>query len=205
MQASVSNSELDASLSELTLLLKDEDWEAADRLTADILLLAVAQRLHSGERLLQDTSASHRPHLTAETLATIPCQLLYALDSQWQGASGGHFGFSTQLQIYTEILSSATFDPALRNWATPHPFFESVGWLMLFPVRPIGFLRFYNWLEFDLEAPKGHLPAMWYWHLPGMASLRLGGFSTGQGAGFGDLARLDAMMLRMTRCQQLGG
>jgi hypothetical protein len=38
-----------------------------------------------------------------------------------------------------------------------------------------------------------------------MASLRLGGFSTGQGAGFGDLARLDAMMLRMTRCQQLGG
>jgi hypothetical protein len=40
MQASVSNSELDASLSELTLLLKDEDWEAADRLTADILLLA---------------------------------------------------------------------------------------------------------------------------------------------------------------------
>ena len=95
MQASVSNSELDASLSELTLLLKDEDWEAADRLTADILLLAVEQRLHSGERLLQDTSASHRPHLTAETLATIPCQLLYALDSQWQGASGGHFGFST--------------------------------------------------------------------------------------------------------------
>ena len=64
MQASVSNSELDASLSELTLLLKDEDWEAADRLTADILLLAVEQRLHSGERLLQDTSASHRPHLT---------------------------------------------------------------------------------------------------------------------------------------------
>jgi hypothetical protein len=202
VQASVSNRALEANLSDLSLLLNDEDWEAADRLTANLLLLAVEQSLHSGELL---PGKSRRPHLTAETLATIPCQLLYALDSQWQGASGGHFGFSTQLQIYTEILSSATFDPALRNWATPHPFFESVGWLMLFPVRPLGFLRFYNWLEFDLEAPKGHLPAMWYWHLPGMASLRLGGFSTGQGAGFGDLARLDAMMLRMTRCQQLGG
>lgn len=202
MQASVSNRALEANLSDLSLLLNDEDWEAADRLTANLLLLAVEQSLHSGELL---PGKSRRPHLTAETLATIPCQLLYALDSQWQGASGGHFGFSTQLQIYTEILSSATFDPALRNWVTPHPFFESVGWLMLFPVRPLGFLRFYNWLEFDLEAPKGHLPAMWYWHLPGLASLRLGGFSTGQGAGFGDLARLDAMMLRMTRCQQLGG
>jgi hypothetical protein len=33
----------------------------------------------------------------------------------------------------------------------------------------------------------------------------MGGFFTGQGGGFGDLARLDAMLLRLTRCHQSGG
>lgn len=198
MLASNPRSELDDSLSDLALLLYDEEWETADRLTAQLLLTAVEQSLFSHE-------APRRPELTTETLAGIPCQLIYAIDQCWQGASGGHFGFSTQLQIYQETLGSAAFDPALSNWSTPHPFFEEVGWLMLFPLRPMGFLRFYNWLEFDLEAPRGHLPALWYWQLPGLASLRMGGFFTGQGAGFGDLARLDVMMLRLSRCGQLGG
>ena len=202
MQTSAFNSDLDENLSELSLLLNEEDWETADRLTADLLLEAVVQNQSGEPRLLREDEPRHLPYLTTEALATLPCQLLQAIDDRWQSASGGHFSFSAQLQVYAAILETVDFDPALRNWSTPHPFFEEVGWLMLGSLRPVGFLRFYSGLEFDLEAPKGHLPALWYWQVPRIASLRMGGFLTGQGGAFGDLARLDAMMLRLSRCHQ---
>lgn len=205
MLASAMTSDLEESLSELTLLLDEEDWKQADWLTTDLLLDAVAHSQSSEAMRLRGKEPRHRPHLTTEAVANLPCQLLYALDDRWQRASGGHFGFSAQLQIYADILETVDFDPALRNWSTPHPFFEAVEWLMLFPLRPVGFLRFYSWLDFDIDAPKGHLPALWYWRVPHIISLQMGGFLTGQGAGYGDLARLDAMMLRLSRCQQLGG
>lgn len=199
------NNHLEESLDELSLLLDEEDWEAADRLTADLLLDAVVQS-YSGEPVLSpETEPHHPPYLTTEVLAGLPCQLLHAIDDRWQRASGGHFGFLAQLQVYATTLETIDFDPALRNWSNPHPFFEEVGWLMLTPLRPIGFLRFYSWLDFDLEAPRGHLPALWYWRVPRIASLQMGGLLTGQGGAFGDLARLDAMMLRLSRCHQLGG
>ena len=199
------DSELEASLSELSLLLDEEDWQTADQLTAALLLNAVAQNQSSEAMRLRGKEPRQRPYLTTEAVAALPCQLLQAIDDRWQRASGGHFGFSAQLQIYADLLETVDFDPNLNNWSTPHPFFEDVGWLMLVALRPIGFLRFYNWLEFDLDAPKGHLPALWYWKIPRMASLQMGGFLTGQGGCFGDLARLDAMMLRLSRCHQIGG
>lgn len=203
MLASATNSGLEENLSELSLLLNEEDWEAADRLTADLLLDAVA---HSQAAMRQQgATARQHPYLTTEAVAALPCQLLQAIDDRWQRSSSGHFGFSAQLQIYANLLETVDFDPALNNWSTPHPFFEDVGWLMLFALRPVGFLRFYNWLEFNLDAPKGHLPALWYWQVPRIVSLQMGGFLTGQGGGFGDLARLDAMMLRLSRCHQIGG
>ncbi|MFQ4139285.1 GUN4 domain-containing protein [Nodosilinea sp. PGN35] len=204
MLSSGFTSRLDEGLSELSLLLNEADWEEADRLTAQLLLDAVVQR-QQDEAALLGAEPAPRPHLTTEALSTLPCPLLHALDDRWQRASGGHFGFSAQLQIYAAVLETIDFDPALRNWSTPHPFFEEVGWLMLMPLRPVGFLRFYNWLDFDLEAPMGHLPALWYWRVPRITSLQMGGFLTGQGGCFGDLARLDAMMLRLSRCHQLGG
>ena len=204
MLANTPQSQLAADLDELSLLLYEEEWISADRLTAYLLRQAVTAQL-PGNLAPQQQSPSRRVLLTPETIAALPCQLLHDLDDRWQRASGGHFGFSAQLRIYTDILDITEFEPSLRNWMTPHPFFSKVGWLMPLPLRPVGFLKFYNWLDFDLDAPMGHLPAFWYWQVPGLYSLLMGGFSTGQGAGFGDLARLDAMMLRMTRCQQLGG
>ncbi|MBE9137580.1 GUN4 domain-containing protein [Nodosilinea sp. LEGE 07088] len=195
-------SQFAADLDELSLLLHDDDWISADRLTATLLRQAVESQLQNSPA--QQQRANRRSLLTPETIAALPCQLLHALDDRWQQASGGHFGFSVQLQIYDEILATTEFDPSLRNWMTPHPFLSEVGWLMPLPLRPVGFLKFYNWLEFDLDAPMGHLPALWYWQVPGLYSLQMGGFLTGQGAGFGDLARLDAMLLRIARCHQPG-
>jgi hypothetical protein len=197
------DSPLQQSLYDLSLLLHDEDWEAGDRLTANLLFQAAAQR--PGEVLLEGAAPGRPPQLTPDVLAALPCPLLHAIDACWQGASAGHFGFSAQLEIYRQAQAALDFDPTLYNWSQPHPFFEQVGWLMLFPWRPLGFLRFYNGLEFDLDAPRGHLPARWYWQVPGLYSLRIGGFLTGQGAGFGDLARLDAMMQRLERCEGVGG
>jgi hypothetical protein len=78
-----------------------------------------------------------------------------------------------------------------------------VGWLVISSPRPLAFFRFYDFLNFSLTAPAGHLPALWYWQLSWLESLRVGGFGSGQGGGFGDLARLDALMLRLCRCGQL--
>jgi hypothetical protein len=191
-------------LRDLNLLLNDGDWAAADRLTADLLLQGVMQCAPEGNALWDSFPSRQRPWLTTEALATVPCHCLQAIDDCWQGASAGHFGFSAQLQIYTEVIETIAFDPTLRNWSSPHPFFDEVGWLMLPSLRPLGFLRFYSGLEFDLDAPRGHLPALWYWQVSGWQSWRVGGFGTGQGGGYGDLARLDALLLRLSRCGQLG-
>lgn len=198
---SLLDGDLRANLNDLSLLLSDGDWKGADRLTADLLLLALEQNLDSGIV----PRAGRRPWLTAEALAYTPCQLLHAIDDCWRGASGGQFGFSAQAQVYGATLEAEDFDPTLYNWANPHPFLAEVGWLMFASLRPVGFLKFYSQLEFDLTAPQGHLPALWYWRVPWLTSLTMGGFLTGQGAGFGDLSRLDAMLLRLTRCSQMGG
>ncbi|WP_035985669.1 GUN4 domain-containing protein [Leptolyngbya sp. KIOST-1] len=202
MHTSATSRGLDENLNELSLLLDEEDWEEGDRLTAALLLDAVAQNQAAQG---QGAASRQAPYLTPEAIAALPCSLLQAIDDRWQRSSGGHFGFSAQLQIYADLLETVDFDPDLNNWSTPHPFFAEVGWLMLPSLRPLGFLRFYNWLEFDLDAPRGHLPALWYWRVPRLVSLQMGGFLTGQGGCFGDLARLDAMMLRLSRCRQLGG
>ncbi|MGB3137563.1 MAG: GUN4 domain-containing protein [Nodosilinea sp.] len=205
MLASSVTSDLTAGLDELSLLLNEEAWHEADRLTASLLLDAVAQTQSTEAMRLQGKEPRPQPYFTTAAVATLPCQLLYTIDDCWQKASGGHFGFSAQLQIYADILATVDFNPALHNWTYPHPFFEEVGWLMLLPWRPFGFLKFHSWLKFDLDAPKGHLPALWYWQVPRLESLQQGGFLTGQGGGYGDLARLDAMMLRLSRCYQVEG
>ncbi|MGF1461485.1 MAG: hypothetical protein ACFBSG_20965 [Leptolyngbyaceae cyanobacterium] len=65
------------------------------------------------------------------------------------------------------------------------------------------FFNFYGWLTFSLEAPPGHLPALWFWEMPWYRSWLVGGFGTGRGAGFGDPGMFDAMLLRLERCQQI--
>ncbi|NJL49051.1 MAG: hypothetical protein HC929_18300 [Leptolyngbyaceae cyanobacterium SM2_5_2] len=106
-----------------------------------------------------------------------------------------------QQRLYTEL--DGTFDPASLSPTNPHPFIQAVGWLMITVPRPLAFFKFYDFLNFSLEAPQGHLPALWYWQLSWLESLQTGGLGTGRGGGFADLARLDALMLRLTRCGQI--
>ena len=176
----------DWTLIDLATLLNGEEWEAADKVT-HLLLLAAVNRQREGS-------------LRGMDLAQLPCPLLYDIDHLWVQASGGQFGFSVQQQLYTEL--DRGFDPASLSPINPHPFCQAVGWLMVTVPRPLAFFRFYPFLDFSLDAPQGHLPALWYWQLTWLESLQTGGLGTGRGGGFADLSRLDALMLRMTRCSQ---
>lgn len=177
----------DWSLGDLEELLQQQEWQAADQVT-QALLLAMVER-------------QTEPSLSLLDIAQIPCQSLHAIDHLWVTASQGQFGFSVQHRLYTDLAK--TFDLTEVNLFTPHPFCQKAGWLMVTIPRPLAFFKFYDFLDFSLAAPQGHLPALWYWQLSWRESLRTGGFGTGRGGGFADLARLDAMMLRLSRCSQV--
>jgi hypothetical protein len=161
-------------MTDLRNYLHQQEWEAADQITQSLLLQSVGQ---PQERYLSPLALAH-----------IPCNLLHQIDYHWVTASQGLFGFSKQHAIYTQIAQSDA-----------HHFCQQVGWLMA-GFRPIAFFKFYNFLNFSLEAPKGHLPALWYWQMPWAASLRSGGLGTGRGGAFADDSTLDALMLRLSRC-----
>jgi hypothetical protein len=167
---------LDASLKELEEVMQQNDWQTADALTLEILL--------------EQTNRQRQGWLDADAIAQLSCDVLHHLDQRWLFYSSGQFGFSIQLQLYQMLERSA------------RTFSREVGWTVSL-WRPTSFFTFYSLLTFSLEAPVGHLPALWYWELPWYRSWLLGGFGTGRGAGFGDPDYFDTLMLRLERCQQV--
>lgn len=161
-------------LTDLENLLTQQEWQAADQVTQALLI--------------QSTGRQQEGHLSPLDLAQIPCNLLHQIDYRWQGASHGQFGFARQNAIYTQIAK-----------ADAHQFCKQVGWLMV-SFRPCAFFKFYEFLNFSLEAPEGHLPALWYWQMSWADSLRSGGFGSGRGGAFANHSTLDALMLRLSRC-----
>lgn len=169
--------EVELGLQELEDLLKVGDWQTADAVTLE-LMLEVADRTRQG-------------WLNKPAIAQFPCDMLHQIDQRWLFYSGGKFGFSTQLQIYQTAAGRSSFT-----------FSRQVGWTMNF-WRPTGFFNFYNWLTFSIEAPPGHLPALWFWEMPWYRSWLVGGFGTGRGGGFGDPSTFDTLMLRLERCHYI--
>ncbi len=188
---------------DLINLLDAGEWQAADRVTQALLLAAVNHPPETPASLTTflDRSRQGLGYLSSSALAQLPCDLLHDLDYLWVRASQGQFGFSVQERLYRQL--NQDFDSTQLSPINPHPFFPAVGWLVIGSPRPLTFFKFYDFLNFSLTAPLGHLPALWYWQLSWLESLRVGGFGSGQGGGFGDLARLDALMLRLSRCGQL--
>jgi len=193
----------DWSRQDLINLLDAGEWQAADRVTQALLLATLDHPPDPPAFLASFLGRSRQGpgYLSASALAQLPCDLLHDLDYLWVRASQGQFGFSVQERLYRQL--NQDFDSTQLSPVNPHPFFQAVGWLLVTNPRPLAFFRFYDFLNFSLTAPPGHLPALWYWQLSWLESLRVGGFGSGQGGGFGDLARLDALMLRLSRCGQL--
>ncbi|MEL6398449.1 MAG: GUN4 domain-containing protein [Cyanobacteria bacterium J06626_4] len=171
------SAELATGLTELDALLRQEDWLTADAVTLEIMLNGVQR---------QEAGWLERP-----AIAQFPCELLHQLDQRWLLYSSQRFGFSTQLKIYREEVGRSAF-----------AFSAQAGWTLPLS-RPFRFFKFYDRLTFSLDAPRGHLPALWFWEMPWPQSLLVGGWGTGRGAGFGDPGLFDALMLRLERCQHL--
>ncbi|MBE7382028.1 MAG: GUN4 domain-containing protein [Leptolyngbya sp. SIO1E4] len=166
-----------ANYQELDEVLSQEEWQEADEVTLQIMLEAADRRQEGW--------------LDQAAIARFPCEVLHQLDQRWLRYSSGRFGFSSQLQIYTQEVDRMAF-----------AFSRQAGWTIS-TWRPMGFFKFYDRLTFSLDAPRGHLPALWFWEMPWYMSLQMGGFGTGRGAGFGDASLFDAVMLRLERCQQI--
>lgn len=159
---------------DLEACLQVEDWRQADRITTGLMAQAVEPYSHE----LCDESA----------IAQLPCSVLTHLDQLWVRYSDNHFGFTPQRQIYLNETAQK-----------PLKFAKQVGWVIS-DVEFIGFFKFYRSLIFESSAPRGQFPAHWYWQLSFERSLLIGGFGTGRGAGYINPSLLDALMLRLERC-----
>ncbi len=81
-------------------------------------------------------------NLTKESIKNFSCKELKTIDNLWKQYSQGKFGFSIQNNIYQ---SSGKSTISLGS---------QVGWTIY-----TGQFKDYSLLNFDLSAPKGHLPA----------------------------------------------
>lgn len=135
--------------SRLQDLLLDQDWQAADQETQN-LLLEICKR-EPGKIQIED-------------IRCLPCLDLHAIDYLWVNHSNGWFGFSMQREIWLAVGGSGdsnyeTIDRLTKGRAkwrvnTPwHRFGNRVGW------RVKEHWLAYSDYTFSLDAPKGHLPS----------------------------------------------
>ena len=130
-------SEVGADYTPLKKMLSKEDFKAADKETARIMLW-VARREKEG-------------YLREEDIEKFPCRDLRTIDQLWLASSGGKFGFSVQKQIWIECGGKL----GQYNEKTMAKFYEYLGW------KVGDEWVFYNNLCWDKRAPKGHLPRAW--------------------------------------------
>ena len=137
---------------ELKRLLEAKDWKKADLETRSLILKSVGLRFDE--------------EITPAVINNIPASILLDIDKLWTKYSNGHFGFSTQIEIYISLgrdtvewskkvgwrrLSQGVISDV--NGITEEFFFRRIkraifGWIP------------YDSLDFTLNAHKGHLPAL---------------------------------------------
>ena len=88
--------------SELWRLLRQRHWEAADRLTHQLLCRAA--------------HGSSRGHLAPRDVEALPCTDLQTLDYLWRSHSGDRFGFTVQQQLYQQVGGDYPLFCATVGW-----------------------------------------------------------------------------------------
>ena len=120
-------------------LLAAQDWEAADKETAD--------------RMFKVMNRQSERWLGAQDIEKFPCLDLRNIDRLWVKYSNGKFGFSVQKEIWQSCGSPTGND---KNW---EKFGAAVGWRTKGVLGIGGYWIDYSQLTFDLRRdPKGHLP-----------------------------------------------
>lgn len=102
---------------------------------------------HETERLLlQAAKQERRVWLERDDLENLACNDLQVIAELWHDYSNAHFGFKVQNEIWQNLT--------VKNYQS---FGREVGWYI-----QRKWLRM-NQLAFNLDAPKGHLPAITWW------------------------------------------
>jgi serine/threonine protein kinase len=137
--------------SKLKELLETGNWLEADRETTAIIL-----KLTSKDRIRD---------ITRQNIEILSCADLYELDRMWNYYSNQKFGFSVQKEIWQSIGGVLFYDS--RNYwkfaETYIKFAERTGWAKKSWFSDSRWLK-YKDLNFSINAPRGHLPAIFHWH-----------------------------------------
>ncbi|MBI4781614.1 MAG: GUN4 domain-containing protein [Oscillatoriophycideae cyanobacterium NC_groundwater_1537_Pr4_S-0.65um_50_18] len=167
-------------------LLRQQKWLEADRETLAVMLKA-ANRTEAG-------------WLDAEALTQFPCSDLHTIDRLWSYYSNGKFGFRAQWHVYPMPKRSRTSfahtQPSRVVQNQVLEFTKKIDWW----TERLEFLKYHNQLTFSLEAPQGHLPALWFWTIPWWKALQNGGIGSGRGGCSVDNQTLPAFMARLRVC-----
>jgi hypothetical protein len=132
------DSELGLDYSRLRQLLWLKQWQTADQETERLILMALSQDM--------------RP-LPENAVLKLSCIDLQTLNALWFRYSQGKFGFAAQHQVYVQHDRQASEFLTAIGWKAP----VGLGGMALLN-RP----KAYRDLQFDLDAPVGHLPT-WRW------------------------------------------
>jgi serine/threonine protein kinase len=127
------------------------NWEEADRETS-----AIFRRL-TGTTRIRD--------INKKDIETFSCADLQELDRLWKYYSNNRFGFSTQKDIWMSLDGVLYYD-ARNYWKfaeTYIKFAERIGWAKKSWFSDSHWLK-YKDLNFSIDAPRGHLPAVFHWH-----------------------------------------
>lgn len=121
--------ELNSVYTPLALLLTQQNFEEADRVTSAIM------------RQLAGEAAQQRGWIYFTEIALISDIDFKTINDLWLSHSGGKFGFSVQRKIWLGLD---------KNW---EKFWRQIGWK-----KDGSFMRYPQEFIWTLEAPRGHLP-----------------------------------------------
>jgi hypothetical protein len=151
---------------ELEGSLKAKDLQAADIMTLNILLKVIrSSQDWLDEISLRSFSAPSNQDKNA----------IQEIDHLWDKYSNGNFGFSQQLELYSYDAVPSN-DKDLDRERREHQtlalaYSRSAQWW----IDGLEFFKYYSQLDFTTEAPKGHLPAWWFWKIPRSKAFQYGG------------------------------
>lgn len=135
-------SSIDLQYSYLEKLLAEGKWQEADQATAQLML--------------QIDNKEAVGWLDPKSIKNFPCAELCTIDRLWMQYSNGRFGFSVQ----SNILSECGQQYQQYNYQSLCKLGDRLGWRKGWWDRE---WKDPNQLIFDLKAPKGHLPLVWFW------------------------------------------
>ena len=117
---------------DLETYLKNGQWKKADEET--------------GRLMLQIGDKSNKGYLNEEDIEDFPCEDLRIINNLWVDNSQGKFGFTVQRDIWLSCggkIGEYEWEP-YKKFAVKVRWYSKGEW--------------FNEMEYDLEAPRGHLP-----------------------------------------------